>query len=232
MTQTLKRPTNIYHTGAVLSVLSALTTAILMYGPNADTSGDFDTIQMLHSNGLYLYKKWVLFFHPQFAFLAAAAASFTLFRRSPGLASAALFYLGIWAITEMSQQAYLIDALNQMWRPAYLAAESADKAQWKTMILAMNGISDTLYFVLIFGFGLGSFLFGLAFPRENNFDKWLGISITLIGGMSLLAFGYYYANASFAGPIVNFWYDWIYGPLQIGVRLALGGWLWRTANNT
>lgn len=227
MADTLDTHRTFFKAGAILSILSALTTAVLMYGPNAEMPEGFDAVQTLHSSGLYLYKKWVLFLHPQFAFLAACAAACVLFKRSPGLTGIGLFYLGIWAVTEMTQQAYLIDALNQMWRPAYLAAENIDKAQWKTLILATDGIADTLYFVLIFGFGLGSLLFGLAFPRHEAFSKWLGLAISTIGGMSLLAFLYYYAGAGFAGPAIDFWYDWIYGPLQIGVRLALGTWLWR-----
>lgn len=211
--------------GAILSCLSAITTATLMYGPNAAAPDGFDAAQALHANILHTYKKWVLFFHPQFAFLAACAAAVVLVRRAPAFTLVALFYLGVWAVTEMTQQAFLIDTLNQMWRPAYLAADAADRDQWRTLITGLQGISDGQYFVLIFGFGLGTLLMGGAFLKGPMPDKILGTSMAAIGIMSLTAFAFYYAGLSSAGSLVSGWYGWIYGPLQIGVRLGLAVWL-------
>ncbi len=211
--------------GAILSCLSAITTAILMYGPDAATPNGFAAAQELHANVLHTYKKWVLFFHPQFAFLAACAAAVVLVRRAPALTLVGLFYLGVWTVTEMTQQAFLIDTLNQMWRPAYLAADTADKDQWRTLITGLQGISDGQYFVLIFGFGLGTLLMGGAFLAGPTTDKILGGSMAAIGVMSLLAFAFYYAGLSSAGGLVRGWYDLIYGPLQIGARLGIAAWL-------
>jgi len=215
--------------GAILSCLSAITTAILMYGPDAATPDGFEAAQALHANTLHTYKKWVLFFHPQFAFLAACAAAAVLVRRAPALTLVGLFYLGVWAVTEMTQQAFLIDTLNQMWRPAYLAAGAADKDQWRTLITGLQGISDGQYFVLIFGFGLGTLLIGGAFLKGPGPDKILGAGMITIGIMSLLAFAYYYAGLSSIGALISGWYGWIYGPLQIGVRLGLAVWLMHQA---
>ena len=217
--------------GAICALISAITTATLMYGPNPDMAGDtsFDALQALHDNALHLYKKWVLFFHPQFAFLAALAASTVLVKRSAAFTYIGLFYLAVWAVTEMTQQAYLIDALNQMWRPAYLSGAAEEKEAWRTMILGLRGISDSQYFLLLFGFGVGSVLLGAAFLRYSGLARPLGIINLLIGAMSLLAFSLYYAGATAAGPVVQVWYDWLYGPLQIGVRLLLAYWLWQQA---
>lgn len=214
---------------AVCAIFSALTTTILMYGPSAAIPEAFEATQALHSNTLHTYKNWILFFHPQFAFIAALGAAAILYNKAPAYTAIGIFYLAVWALTEMTQQAYLIDALNQIWRPAYLAADAADKAQWRTIIEGLAGITDTLYFVLIYGFGLGSLVFGLAFLKQGDFAQVIGALTSLIGFMSLVAFTYYYAGAAPLGNIIHGWYDWIYGPLQIGVRLALGIWLWRQA---
>lgn len=214
-------------TGALFSVLSALTTSILIFGPDPVAPSGFDAVQSLHANTLHLYKKWILFLHPQFAFIAALAAGSILAKRSPALVVIALFYYAIWTITEVTQQAYLIDALNQMWRPAYLAADTDQQAQWKTLIIGMRGISDSQYFVLLFGFSIGSFLMGLAFIQESATAKIIGYISCTIGLMSLLAFASYYTALSGAGSVIQAWYTWIYPPVQIGVRLLLAWWLWQ-----
>lgn len=215
--------------GAWAAFLSAITTATLMYGPNATVPDGFDATQELYSNLLHLYKKWVLFFHPQFAFIAALSAGYFVIKRSPALVSIALFYLATWAITEMSQQAYLIDALNQIWRPAYLAAAAEDRELWRTLITGLNGISDSQYFVVVFCFGAGSIFLGAALVQESGQARPIGAINCLIGVMSLVAFASYYAGLSAANPLVQGWYSWIYGPLQVGVRLWFAWWLFQQA---
>ncbi|WP_262694250.1 hypothetical protein [Kordiimonas aquimaris] len=216
--------------GAICSVLSALTTTILIYGPDASNAPDFDAVQQLHQNSMHLYKKWILFFHPQFAFIAALAAATILLKRSPALVGIGIFYLAVWAMTEMSQQAYLIDALNQMWRPAYLASTGADKELWRTMIMGLRGLSDSQYFVLLFGFGTGSILMGIAFLSEKPIERTIGLVTLSIGIASLLAFASYYAGLTAVSPLIGFWYTWLYGPIQIGLRLLTGLWLLQQVN--
>jgi len=212
-------------TGAIFSVLSAITTSVLIFGPNPSAPDGFDEVQALHANALHIYKKWILFLHPQFAFIAALAAGSLLAKRSPALVIMALFYYAVWTITEVTQQAYLIDALNQIWRPAYLAASGADQAQWRTLITGIQGISDSQYFVLLFGFSIGSILMGLAFVKEGRTAKIIGYVSCTIGFMSLLAFLSYYTALSGTGSIIGGWYTWVYPPVQIGVRLLLAWWL-------
>jgi len=226
----MKSHNSYLYAGAILSVFSALTTATLMYGPNAPAAEGFDAAQSLHDNGLYLYKKWVLFLHPQFAFLAALAAGIAMFRDRGFLIAATLFYLGLWAYTEVSQQAYIIDALNQMWRPAYLAAEGENRELWRTLITSMHGISDSQYFVVIFAFGVGTLLFGFAFGHQGKLTIFLRYGMIAIGVMSLVSFLFYYAGFTAAGSLVGAWYGYVYGPLQIAIRLALALWLWHEAS--
>lgn len=213
--------------GAWAAFLSALTTATLMYGPNPPAPDGFDATQELHTSLLHLYKKWVLFFHPQFAFIAALAAGYYMIKRSPALVLIALFYLSVWSITEMSQQAYLIDALNQIWRPAYLAATPENKNLWHTLITGLGGISDSQYFVVVFCFGVGSIFMGAALIQERGQALPIGVINCVIGVMSLLAFASYYAGLSAASPLVQAWYNWLYGPLQVGVRLWFAWWLFK-----
>lgn len=215
---------------ALASVMSAATTATLIYGPSATAEGDPQSQAALHANLLYLYKPWVLFFHPQFAFLASLGVAASLFSSRPALVSFGLFYLLVWAVTEMTQQAYVIDALNQFWRPGFLNAETAaDKTAYETLITGFRAISDSMYFVLLFGFGAGTLFIGFAFLSTDYFGKVIGGILIFIGLLSLAAFAGYYAGFSRVTPVTSWIYSHLYGPLQTGVRLALGVWLWRRA---
>jgi hypothetical protein len=226
----MEKYSRLFQVAAIASLLSAITTAILIYGPDAETTSDFAALALLHDNPLYLYKRWVLFFHPQFAFIASIGIAAALFKKSPVLVSVGLFYLAVWAITEMTQQAYIIDALNQYWRPAYLGSENtSDTAAYYSMLKGFDGISNSMYFVLLFGFGTGSFLFGLAFLSSNIIESCLGITLILIGTLSLAAFFGYYAGPSSITQITDWIYEHLYGVVQTGVRVALGAWLWLSA---
>lgn len=210
---------------AICSFLGALTTALLMFLPNPAASG-FEAEVMLYKNSLYLSKRWILFIHPQVNFIASLGIAYLLYKKYPLQIIIGTLFLFIWAYTEMSQQALLIDALNQMWRPGYIGADDeSTRMMYNTLIKAANGISDSKYFLIIYGFGLGSLLYGLAFMREAGWAKWLGISLIFIGVLSLSSFLRYYLNVSFLNTIVNWVYEWIYGILQPLVRVAVGVWI-------
>jgi hypothetical protein len=213
---------------AIASLCSAVTTAILVYGPGVQAGADAVSQAQLHANWLYLYKPWVLFFHPQFALVASLGIGFALFSKHPAYISIGLFYLLIWAVTEMTQQAYVIDALNQYWRPGFLnAAEATEKAEYATLLRGFSGISDSQYFVLLFGFGVGTTLFGIAFLSTDILGKTIGVILVFIGLLSVTSFVGYYAGVSAVTPITSWIYSNLYGVIQTGVRIAMGIWLWR-----
>lgn len=222
---------NLFKIAALASFLSALTTLLLIYGPNVQAETGVMSQAQLHSNWGYLYRPWVLFFHPQFAFIASLGVAVALFKKRPALISIGLFYLLIWAATEMTQQAHIIDGLNQFWRPGYINAESdIQKQAYSTIIKGFEGISDSLYFVLLFGFGIGTTLFGFAFLSPHFYDKAIGISLIFIGSLSLAAFTGYYTGLSFITPVTSWIYANIYGVVQSGVRVGIGIWLWHIAS--
>ncbi|MDX1471069.1 MAG: hypothetical protein R3213_06200 [Flavobacteriaceae bacterium] len=217
---------------AICSFLGALTTILLIFLPNPE-AGDFEARAGLYTNTLYLSKQWILFIHPQVNILAAFGIAYLLIRKYPLQIIIGTLFLCIWAYTEMSQQALVIDTLNQMWRPGYLNAENeVSKTLYETLITASNGISDSKYFLVVYGFGLGSFLYGLAFVQENGLAKWIGISLLFIGILSLASFLRYYLGLTSLNGIVNWSYQWIYSYLQPLVRIAIGIWILQAINNS
>ncbi|MEZ5472253.1 MAG: hypothetical protein R3E90_10760 [Marinicella sp.] len=222
---------------ALASFLSAITTAILMYGPSIQSALSFEAAQSVYDNPLYLYKKWILFFHPQFAFLASLGALFLVVKENKKqtlISLMSIIYLFIWAYSEMNQQAHVINALNNFWRPAFVNASGSDElAIWETIIRGFSGYNDSQYFLLLFGFSIGSIFFGLAFwQRKSKLRVMISLCILLIGFMSLLAFMSYYTPIKLQGGIVQIWYGYLYGPVQISVRALLGIWLLKNMSLT
>jgi hypothetical protein len=220
----------IFRVAAIASFASALTTAVLIYGPGAEAGSGLVEQAELYDDWRYLYKRWVLFFHPQFAFIASLGVAVALFTRHPVLVSLGLFYLLVWAVTEMTQQAFIIDALNAYYRPGLLGAGSeAERIAYETLITGFEGITDSQYFVLLFGFGVGTMLYGWAFLAADGFGSAIGIVLLFLGLVSLLAFMGYYMGASSVAPLSAWVYANLYGVLQTGVRIAMGAWLWQRA---
>ena len=210
---------------AICSFLGALTTMLLIFLPNPVASG-FEARVLLHDNSLYLTKLWILFIHPQVNILATIGIAYLLFKKYPMPIVFGTFFLLIWAYSEMSQQSLLIDTLNQIWRPGYIEADDgASRSMFKTLINAVSGISDSKYFLVIYGFGMGTLLYGLAFINEKGLGKWIGVCFLFIGVLSLSSFLRYYLGVDALNGIVNWCYEWIYSYLQPLVRIALGVWI-------
>lgn len=210
---------------AICSFLGALTTALLIFLPNPDAP-DFETRSSLYDNGLYLSKLWILFIHPQVNLLASLGVAYLLFKKYPLQIVFGTLFLVFWAYTEMAQQSLLIDTLNQIWRPGYAEADNeVSKNMFETLIKAANGISDSQYFLVIYGFGLGSLFYGLALVQESGLGKWIGIALLFIGILSLSSFARYYLGVTSLNEIVNWSYKWIYTYLQPLVRIAIGVWI-------
>jgi hypothetical protein len=210
---------------AICSFLGALTTILLIFLPNPEAS-DFETTATLYNNSLYLNKLWILFIHPQVNFLATLGIAYLLFNKYPLQIIFGTFFLLIWVYTEMSQQSLLIDTLNQIWRPGYITADNeVSKNMFTTLIHTANGISDSKYFLVIYGFGIGTLLYGWSLILENGLGRWIGVSLLFIGILSLTSFIRYYLGASLLNGVVNWIYEWIYSYLQPLVRIALGIWI-------
>ncbi len=210
---------------ALCSFLGALTTALLIFLPAAETGG-FQHSILLHDNSAYTWKLWILFLHPQFNFIACLGIAVVLLKKYPLEIIIGSFFLLVWTYTEMSQQVLLIDALNQYWRPGFLgASDTMSRSVFLTLIKGTDAISDSQYFLLLYGFGLGSLLYGLAFIRESNWAKYIGLGLIFVGLLSLASFARYYLGLDVLSASVDWLYEWVYGFLQPLLRLAIGVWL-------
>lgn len=212
---------------AACSIIGAITTALLIFLPSPEAK-DFEAQVQLFNNKLYLSKLWVLFVHPQFNLIAALGIAAVLLKKYPEFIIPATLFISIWAYTEANQQAFMIDAVNQYWRPGYINAENeATKAAFYAQLIGAPAIRDSQYFLLLFGFGVGSFLFGLALIKEDKLGVILGVCYLFVSLVSLISFARYYLGFEAVAPLIDGFYNWLYPWLQPLVRMALGIWLWK-----
>lgn len=210
---------------AICSLLGATTTALLIFLPRPEVN-DFESQALLYQNSLYMTRLWILFVHPQVNTIAMLGVCFLLFRKYPLQISLGTLFMFVWFYSEMYQQALVIDAVNQTWRPAYLnSTDEVDKMINRTLIQGSAAFSDSLYFLVIYGFGFGSLLYGFAFIYEQTLAKWIGVSLIFIGVLSLASFLRYYLGLHFLNGIVDWIYTWVYPYLQPVVRIAIAIWI-------
>lgn len=223
----INREKRLIQAAAFCSLMGAITTLFLLFGPRPGAEQFSDQV-LLFEDPRYLTRLWVLFLHPQFNFLSMLGVGYLLFRKYPLAVTFGTFFLLLWAFSELSQQALLLDALNQIWRPAYQVANTeTEKQLFETLIRAAEGISDSKYFLVIYGFGLGSLFFSAAFLRETGWPRLIGVALLFIGLLSLASFARYYLGINAWNDWVNHGYEWVYSWLQPLVRMATGYWLLR-----
>jgi hypothetical protein len=219
-----------YRVAAVAAVLSAVTTILLWLLPRLYTSPQgFAEIVHLYQNPTYMARLWVNFVHIFFALLAYAVAAALLWRRSPILAGFGLICFLLWGFVELVGVSTNIFAVNFAWRAQFASAPPEVQAQLKVLLLGFPAVWDALFFVLLSGFLVGTFCFGVAATAGNGLERWVGVLFLLAVPLTLaIMLGGYASVAIFDGVVSS-----VYPVLQPISRALLGFWLWREgANNS
>jgi hypothetical protein len=212
----------------ICSLLSAIGVLLLAYLPSPEIDG-FEAQVMLYTNEIYLLKLWISFFHHQLAGIAIIGIVVVLYKKYPELIiRGALFYF-MWAFTEIAQQAYMIDAVNQILRPQYSnATDEATKAVLKTHLLGVNAVWDTMYFIYIYGLALGSILLGVGLTKSDKLGRWLGYSFIFLGLFNFAYFiRWYVPGMEHLSPPTEWLLANVLPHLQPIVYVALGVWLFQ-----
>ena len=212
---------------SICSFLGAITTILLIYLPSPEAIG-FEAEATLHSNNLYISKLWILFLHPQFNVIAALGIAVLFIKKHPEYIIPGTLAVLVWGIAEMAQQAFMIDAVNLVWRPDYLnEADVIKKTELQTHLSGVEAVWDTMYLIIQYGFGLGTLLIGIVLIKADKLAIWIGYTNILIGIFMLMAFTVNFMGLDFFLKPVNLFYGWAYPVLQPVVRFTLGIWLWK-----
>ena len=215
---------------AVCGVLGAVTTLVLVLIPVPEAA-TFDEKVLLYKNPQYMSKLWIFFFHPQLNLIALLGVVALLYKSRPELVFPGFLFVSIWAITEAAQQAFSIDAINLYWRSGYVKETSEIiRSAYHNNLIGAEAIRDSMYFLLLYAYGIGSTLIGLALIKETIIARISGYGFLFFGALSLTAFADYYGGLVFVDPAVNFSFNWIYPIVQPLSRCLLGVWLWKSSS--
>lgn len=212
---------------SICSMIGGVTTLVLVL-MQVPVVENFNEKVLLHENALYLNRLWIFFFHPQLCILAVLGAGLVLVKKKPELIIPGVLFFLIWGITEAAQQAFTIDAVNQTWRAGYAGEkDEAIKAAYFAQLIGADAIRDSMYFLLLYCFGIGSSLLGIALLGEGKLASAVSVGFIFFGILSLCAFLNYYVGFKFFDRPVDFAFTWIYPVLQPISRFSLGIWLWK-----
>ena len=222
-------PASFYRATAIASFLSAVTTLILIFGPQlyAPVSDDIAGRMERVADPAYQLRAWTYFIHPFLAFTAALGVAIATRRMAPALALAGLLGFLLWALTEAGQQSLTLFAFDD-WRRAWLAGDPAVRASIEVRAAIYDGLWEAAYSLLLFGIILGSAFFAAILLRMPDTLS------RVVGGFYALAAiqSIFIQSGELGGPVlpesIAFW---LYPATQPLARVLIGVWLLRVARD-
>ena len=220
-------PPAFYRVAGIASIASAVTTLILIFGPQfyaPVTDGIAGRMQRV-ADPAYQLRAWTDFIHPFLAFTAALGVAIAMRRVAPALALAGLLGFFLWALTEAGQQSLTLFAFDD-WRRAWLAGDPAVRASIEVRAAVYDGLWEAAYSLLLFGIILGSACFAAILLRLPD-----ALSRVVGGFFALAAIqSVFIQSGELGGPVlpesIAFW---VYPATQPLARVLIGVWLLRVA---
>jgi len=211
---------------AISAMLSAVTTFLLWLLPKLYMPPDtFEAGVRLHTNIYYIARLWVNFIHIPLALASYFGLAVVTGKRYPLLSLFALGWFVIWGVTEMVGIAILLFSVNGNWRASYEAADEVQQVVLKGNIQTFYSVWDSMFFVLLVAFLLGSVFYGFATWRSSGLQRVLSYLIWLSVPLTLMIMAGGYAGQTWADEITGY----IYPALQPMSRFIMGVVIWRYA---
>ena len=221
--------TSFYRSAGIASLLSAITTLVLIFGPEfyAPVAEGLEGRMQRVADPAYQLRAWTYFAHPFLVFAGCAGLALACRRVAPALALFGLMAMGLWALTEAAQQALTLFAFDD-WRRAWLAGDAAVRSTIEVRAAIYDGLWEAAYSLLLFGIILGSALFAAMLLRlRDTLSRMLGGLFALGALQSVLI-----QSSELGGPAlpesIAFW---IYPLTQPLSRVLLVLWLLRVARD-
>ncbi|MGI9543627.1 MAG: hypothetical protein ACR2MX_10240 [Cyclobacteriaceae bacterium] len=213
---------------AVCAISTTITTFFLWLLPQFyQAPQTFEEGVALASNSFYLSRLWVNLLHIPLALTGYFGLAYILRNRELPKVSLGMIWFLVWGLTEMIGVSSLIFSVNGEWRSGYLLAGEAEQLALQSRIEAALSIWDSLFFVLLIGFLLGTTLYGWATWKGKGLEKLLSYCFWLAVPLTLLIIFSKYAQVEWAGQVTS----WIYPLLQPFSRFILGLFIWKQSGN-
>jgi hypothetical protein len=217
-----------YRITAIAAFVTAGTTFFLWLLPHLyEAPTNFEKALLLSDNVIYLSKQWINLLHIPLALTAYFGLAYKLRDRELPKVSLGLIWFIMWAITEMIGVSIIIFSVNKNWRANYTSASESQQEIYQSNIEAFYSTWDSMFFVLLIAFLLGTLFYSWATFNGKGIEKYLSYLFLLAAPLTLLIILSSYASVSWAGTIVT----WTYPILQPISRFVLGLYLWRSSNS-
>jgi hypothetical protein len=210
---------------SVSASLTAVTTFLLWGLPHLYNSpSNFEEGVLLSENSYYLTKQWVNFIHIPLALTGYFGLTIILFQRQPILSTFGMIWFTIWGTIEMIGVSIILFSVNFNWRSTYKVASEGNKTVLKNNIETFFSIWDSMFFVLLVAFLLGTIFFAWASWKSKGLEKILSWLLWLAVPLTILIIISGYAGQGWAGQVTKY----IYPFLQPLSRLVLGLFIWKS----
>jgi hypothetical protein len=214
---------------SIAASLTAVTTILLWGLPNLYTSpSNFEEGVLLSENTYYLAKQWVNFIHIPLALTGYFGLTVILFQRQPVLSIFGMVWFVIWGTIEMIGVSIILFSVNYQWRSGYKMADEINRIVLKNKIESFFSIWDSMFFVLLVAFLLGTLFFAWATWKSKGLEKILSCLLWLAVPLTLLIILSSYVGQGWAGQLTQYFYPFLQ-PLS---RLILGLFIWKSIGQT
>lgn len=210
---------------ALCAIATAFTTFFLWLLPRLYTAPEtFEASIALAENSYYMARLWVNFVHIPLALIAYFGMVAMLMAHDPFKITLGYVWFLIWGLVEMVGVSILIFSVNGTWRASYAVSDLSTKAELRQNIELFSSLWDSMFFVLLVAFLLGTAFFGWATWKGKGLEKilsylfWMAVPLTLC----IILSGYF--DQTWAGPLVT----WLYPLLQPISRFSMGIVLWKS----
>jgi hypothetical protein len=213
-----------FRAAAICSFVSVATTLGLILLPNViPPARDLAERMAAHGHPAYVIRSWVYFCHPFVVLAAALGVMVRSITRSPGTLTLGFVCFMLWAFLEAAQQGLTLVAFDRLWRPAFLSGGGAARESVAAQVAIYDALWDSLFFVLVVGYAVGSVLYGFVLLRGNGLERVIGALYLLIA-----AWSFHGTAVDWGAPRLPALLDaWLYPVVQPVARTLIGVWLWR-----
>ena len=203
----------------ISAILTAITTFLLWLLPKLyDAPDNFEASIQLAKNPYYISRLWVNLLHIPLALIAYFGLAYKLRNRELPKVGIGMIWFIIWGAIEMIGISGIIFTVSKNWRANYASASETVQATLQNNIDIYFAIWDSMFFVLLIAFLLGTLFYGWATWKGKGLEKilsylfWLAVPLTII----IMLSGYFGING------LNNLVDVIYPMLQPVSRFLLG----------
>lgn len=217
-----------YRTAAVLSVLSALTTLLLIvlphwYGPAPDLPARMARVQ----DPAYTLRAWTYLLHPFLVTAAALAVAARLRHVAASWVVPGCLAFVLWGATEAVQQALTLFAYDP-WRVAWLAGDAGVRATMHERDALYSAVWNALWTFLLLPFLLANALYAVALVRQQGMSFAVGAFYASAALLTALLLAREFGLPTLPEPMLAL----LYPALQPIARVLIGIWLWRNADES